>query len=56
MNYVAPVRDRYNELRADEAQIESVLEQGAERARAIAAATMEDVRDRMGIGPVHALP
>jgi tryptophanyl-tRNA synthetase len=56
VQYIAPVRDRYNELRADESQIESVLEQGAERARTIAAATMEDVRDRMGIGPVHALP
>jgi tryptophanyl-tRNA synthetase len=56
VSYLAPVRERYNELRPDEARIESVLEEGAERARAIASPTMEDVRARMGIGPVHALP
>jgi len=56
VSYLAPVRERYDELRPDEARIESVLEEGAERARAIASRTMEDVRDRMGIGPVHALP
>ena len=56
VDYIRPVRERYNELRPDESRLEAVLEEGAERARAIAVDTMEDVRERMGIGPVHALP
>jgi tryptophanyl-tRNA synthetase len=48
---LAPVRERYAELRPDEAAIEATLAAGAEKARAIAAATLADVRDRMGIGP-----
>jgi tryptophanyl-tRNA synthetase len=56
VEFIAPVRERYNELRPDESRLESVLEEGAQRARAIAVDTMEDVRARMGIGPVHALP
>jgi tryptophanyl-tRNA synthetase len=48
---LAPVRERYVELRADEQALEAVLEQGAERARAIAAQTLADVREHMGIGP-----
>jgi tryptophanyl-tRNA synthetase len=56
VEYIRPVRERYGELRPDESVLESVLEEGAERARAIAADTMESVRPKMGIGPVHALP
>jgi len=56
VDYIAPIRDRYNEIRPDEAAIERVLEAGADRARGIAASTMDDVRAKMGIGPVHALP
>ena len=48
---LAPVRERYAELRHDEAALEAVLAEGAEKARAIASATLADVRDRMGIGP-----
>jgi tryptophanyl-tRNA synthetase len=48
---LAPVRERYAELRPDEAAIEGVLAGGAEKAREIAAATLVEVRDRMGIGP-----
>ncbi len=48
---LAPVRERYAELRPDEATLESALAAGAEKARAIAAGTLSDVRDRMGIGP-----
>jgi tryptophanyl-tRNA synthetase len=48
---LAPVRERYQELRADERQLESVLEAGAGRARAIAAPTLADVRAAMGVGP-----
>jgi tryptophanyl-tRNA synthetase len=49
--YLAPVRDRYAELRPDEAELERVLAAGAERAREIARDTLADVRDRMGVGP-----
>ncbi len=47
---LAPVRERYAELRPDEAALEATLAAGAEKAREIAAATLVDVRDRMGIG------
>jgi tryptophanyl-tRNA synthetase len=43
-----PVQERYAELRPDEAGLESVLAAGAEKARAIAAPTVAEVRDRMG--------
>jgi tryptophanyl-tRNA synthetase len=45
-----PVRERYAELRADTDAIESILADGAARARAIAAETLADVRERMGVG------
>jgi tryptophanyl-tRNA synthetase len=48
--YLQPVRERYTELRADEAALEAVLHDGAGRARTIAAATLADVRPRMGVG------
>jgi tryptophanyl-tRNA synthetase len=48
---LAPVRERYAELRADEGAIEATLQAGAERARAIATETMADVRHAMGVGP-----
>ncbi len=49
--YLAPVRERYAELRPDEAAMEGILAAGAEKARAIAAATVADVRGAMGLGP-----
>jgi tryptophanyl-tRNA synthetase len=48
--YLAPVRERYAQLRADVAGLEAVLDDGAARARAIASATLADVRDAMGVG------
>jgi tryptophanyl-tRNA synthetase len=50
-DYLAPVRERYGELREDAAGLEAMLESGAERARAIAADTLADVRSAMGVGP-----
>jgi tryptophanyl-tRNA synthetase len=50
IDYLAPVRERYEQLRADERALESILEDGAARAQAIAAATLADVRERMGVG------
>jgi tryptophanyl-tRNA synthetase len=51
VDFLAPVRERYEELRPDESALEQVLAAGAEKARAIAAGTLADVRERMGIGP-----
>jgi tryptophanyl-tRNA synthetase len=48
--YLSPVRGRFEELRADEPAIERTLEEGAERARAIAADTLSEARRRMGVG------
>ena len=48
---LTPVRERYSELRPDTAALEQALEAGAEKARSIAADTLADVRERMGIGP-----
>jgi tryptophanyl-tRNA synthetase len=47
---LAPVRERYAELRPDEAALDAALAAGAERARAIAAPVVAEVRDRMGFG------
>jgi tryptophanyl-tRNA synthetase len=50
-DYLAPVRDRFAELRPDEAGLERTLAAGAEKARAIAADTVALARRRMGVGP-----
>ncbi len=47
---LAPVRERYAQLRADEHALEDVLATGAAKAREMAAATLEDVRRAMGLG------
>ena len=49
--YLAPVRERYAELRPDEARLEATLREGAERAHAIASQTVAEARRRMGVGP-----
>jgi tryptophanyl-tRNA synthetase len=53
VEYLGPVRDRYAELRPDQAALESVLGAGAEKARGIAAGTVADVRQAMGVGPAR---
>jgi tryptophanyl-tRNA synthetase len=50
-DYLAPVRVRYEELRGDEAALEAALVGGAEKARAMAAPTVAEVRAAMGVGP-----
>ena len=49
-DYLRPVRERYAELRPDEAALEAALQQGAEQARALASETLRDVRAAMGVG------
>ena len=51
--WLAPLRERYAALRADEAALEATLQAGAEKAREIASATLADVRAAMGVGPVR---
>ena len=50
--WLAPVRERYHELRGDEAALEATLAAGAEKARAIASTTLADAHDRPDVGPV----
>jgi len=45
---LTPIRERRAELLADRKKIVSILEEGAKRARAVAQATMREVRERMG--------
>jgi len=49
-SYLAPVRERYAELRPDEAALEAALGKGAQQARAMASETLADVRAAMGVG------
>ncbi len=46
---LAPVGERYAELRPDEAALEATLASGAERARGIATGVMAEVRQAMGV-------
>jgi tryptophanyl-tRNA synthetase len=47
---LAPVRKRYAEVRPDEEALGDVLAKGAEKARAIASATLKLARQHMGFG------
>jgi tryptophanyl-tRNA synthetase len=50
VEYLAPVRERYGQLREEDSELESILAEGARRAHAIAAQTLADVRELMGVG------
>ena len=50
VEFLAPVRERYEEIRPDEVALEAALEAGAEKARVIAAPTLADVRAAIGVG------
>jgi tryptophanyl-tRNA synthetase len=49
--WLTPVRERYAALREDAVTIEDILATGAEKARALSAPVVEDVREKMGVGP-----
>ena len=51
VEWLTPVRERYEELRGDEAALEDILGAGAEKARAMARETLAEVRAAMGVGP-----
>ncbi len=48
---VAPIRERIEDIRADDAYLHKVVSEGAERARESADATMRGIREIMGIKP-----
>ncbi len=52
IDWLTPVRERYDELRSDDDGLEQVLEAGADKARAIAAPIVAEVREVMGVGPL----
>jgi tryptophanyl-tRNA synthetase len=45
----APARERYLELLAHPEEVDGILEAGADRLRPMAAATMDEVREKMGL-------
>jgi tryptophanyl-tRNA synthetase len=47
--HYAPARERYRELMAHPAEIDGILEAGADHLAPLAAATMTEVRERMGL-------
>src|SRR5215210_4414451 len=49
VRHYAPARQRYAQLMAHPAEIEGILEAGAERLSAVAAATMAEVKEKMGL-------
>jgi tryptophanyl-tRNA synthetase len=50
VEYLNPVRERYEQLRPDETELDRVLALGAEKASAMAAPIVAEVRERMGFG------
>ena len=52
----APQRERYQELISDKNRLETILRQGAEKARSTATATLRIVRERIGTGALIPTP
>jgi tryptophanyl-tRNA synthetase len=50
---LAPIRDRAQQLQAHQGRVDEILADGASRARRLAAETMGEVRDRMGLLPAQ---
>jgi len=50
VEYLTPVRERFQALRSDQDALEAILAEGAVNARMLAAETVADVRERMGVG------
>jgi tryptophanyl-tRNA synthetase len=49
VSFIAPIRQKVNEILGNEALLHQLMEQGAEKARASARATMAIVREAMGL-------
>jgi tryptophanyl-tRNA synthetase len=50
VEYLAPARTRYEEIRRDEERLEEILAEGAAKARAISSGTVALARERVGVG------
>ncbi|HEX6679080.1 MAG TPA: tryptophan--tRNA ligase, partial [Gaiellaceae bacterium] len=50
VEFLRPVRERYEEIRPDEDALQQTLAEGADRAREMARETVRDVRVAMGVG------
>ncbi len=46
--FLTPIQTRYADIRADETQLSEILHAGAERARPLAAKTLQDVKQKVG--------
>jgi len=51
VEYLAPVRERYQTVRPDGTALEGILAAGADKARAISSQTLTLARKQMGVGP-----
>jgi tryptophanyl-tRNA synthetase len=51
VEYLRPVRERYAQIRPDQAALEGTLALGADKARAISSPVVALARQRMGVGP-----
>ncbi len=49
--FLAPVRDRFSEIRPDEKALDEVLSSGAGRAAEMASVVLDEARAAMGLGP-----
>ena len=49
VRHYAPARERYAELMAHPAEIDGILEAGADRLAPVAAVTMAEVKEKMGL-------
>ena len=49
VNFIAPIREKVDAILGDEAQLKGIMESGAEKARKSAKATIEVVRESMGL-------
>jgi tryptophanyl-tRNA synthetase len=49
VKFISPIREKAESIRNDKKYLESVMEMGADKARKSAVATMELVRDAMGL-------
>ncbi len=49
VRFVAPIREKAESIRQDESYLRRIMEMGAEKARTSAAATMEKVREAIGL-------
>jgi tryptophanyl-tRNA synthetase len=53
VDFVTPIRARVDELISDTAELESILDAGAQRAREVSAKTLANVYERLGFLPQH---